>query len=74
MVRESNKQSRTKARQMSNEKAVGGGGGWKEKAWEVGISSFFVSPLSSVPSFSRLSTYLTKNEQNHSEKSACHAG
>ena len=42
MVRESKKQSRAKAKQMSKEKPWGRR--WKEKAREVGLSSFFVSP------------------------------
>ena len=45
MVRESKKQSRAKAKQMSNEKTVGEG--WKEKTREVGLSSLL--RLSSLP-------------------------
>ena len=71
MVRESKKQSRAKAKQMSKEKPWGRR--WKEKAREVGLSSFFVS-LSPVPLFSRLITYFMKHEQNHTQKSACHTG
>ena len=72
MVRESKKQSRAKAKQMSNEKTVGEGVKGKSQRGR----SIFLLRLSPLPSpiVFRLITYFTKHEHNHIQRFACHAG